>query len=313
LTAALLRNDIIMKQPKSEVKVGITVLLAIACLIFGIMWGKQVSLTAGNYTVYARFADISGMMLGASVLVNGINSGKVVDFELEQDGVIVRMELKSSVTLFDDARFIVASPELMGGKLISIIPGVSGNTPPENHIFEGDSGSGMNDLMESSSELIYDVKRLLGVLEKTIENINKTAGDPRVQEALASSINNLDETTEITRDLIKLNEDKFNQIMDNLAKSTEIIHILIEEHRDKIDSAATGFEQFASTLNEFSEQLNLIAGKLQDDEGTLGMLINDADFASMLKQTVSDLDSLVNQIKEEGIQTNISIFGKKKR
>jgi len=302
-----------MKQPRSEFKVGITVLTAILCLIVGILWGKQVSLTAGTYPVNVRFTDISGLEVGAPVLVNGISKGKVSGLELEQDGVIVEMELKTTVKLFSDARFEITSPELMGGKAINIFPGISGNIPSESQCFVGNSGTGMNALMRSSSELVDEVRHLLKTLDETIENINKTAGNPQIHEALMSSVENLNETTQRTKNLIELNEDKLSQIMENLSESSEAINMLVTNHAAGLDSAATDFEQFASTLNNTTKQFKEIADEIQSGQGTLGMLIRDAEFASLLQQTVTDLDSLVNQIRAEGIQTNISLFGKKKR
>ncbi len=302
-----------MNKSRSEFKVGVTVLLGIACLVFGIMWGKQVSLTAGHYLTSVRFSDIAGLEGGAPVLVNGIRKGKVEELQLEQDGVIVHLSLESSVMLYGDARFEIASPELMSGKVINIFPGVSGDEPDDDYIFIGISGGGMNELMKMSSELVKDVKRLLNALEVTIENINKTAGDPRIQEAFLSSINNLDQSTERTLDLITLNEGKLTQMMDNLVRSTETIRDLLENHAEGIDGAVVDFEQFAAKLNESAERLNVLTKELQNEEGAFGMLISDEEFAASLKQTVSDLDSLIVQIKDEGIQTNISLFGKKKR
>jgi len=302
-----------MKKSRSEFKVGVMVLLAISCLVFGILWGKQVSLTAGHYQARVRFLDIAGLEVGAPVLVNGIRKGKVDELQLEEDGVIVYISLKSSVVLNDGAHFKIASPELMGGKVINIFPGTSAKEAQKDYIFVGESGGGMNELMSRSTDLVEDVKHLLAVLEVTINNINKTAGDPRIQEAFLSSINNLDESTERTLELITINEGKLTHMMDNLVHSTETIKSLLENHSEEIDQAVIDFEQFAGKLHESAERLNNLTQKLEDGEGTLGMLIGDEEFAESLRKTVTDLDSLIIQIKEQGLQTNISLFGKKKR
>ena len=302
-----------MSETRSEFKIGIIVLVALGILLFGIIWGKQVYLTTGSYSVDVRFRDIAGLEQGAQVLVNGVRRGKVKELILKQDAVIVRMALQKSVILYDDAYFEVTTPELMGGKVINIFPGISGVKAEENFIFTGEVGGGMNELMKMSTELVEDVRHLLHVLEVTAQNINMTAGDPRLREAFLSSINNLDESSERTLEFITLNEGKLTQVMDNLVYSTEKVRDLLETNADQVSGAVADFDQFITQLNDLASRLNDIAAKLQSEEGSLGMLINDDEFADKLKGTLTDLDSLVQQIREEGIHTQISLFGRRKR
>jgi phospholipid/cholesterol/gamma-HCH transport system substrate-binding protein len=302
-----------MKQSKAEFKIGITVIIAIILLIMGVLWGKRVSLSAGKYQVYVHFTDVIGLDKGSAVMVNGIRRGEVDELMLQKEGVLVGVSLQQNVRLFTDARFEITNPELMSGKVVNIFPGLSGIEPEEGHIFHGETGSGMNELMKMSADLVDDVQHLLVVLEETVENINKTAGDPKLREAFVSSVNNLDESSQRTLEIITLNEDKLTQVMDNLVRSTEMIRGVLEDHADKIDRSITDFEQFTSKLNETADQLHLITTQLQSENGTLGLLLNDEEFAGSLRQTLTNLDSLIVQIREEGIQTNVSLFGRRKR
>lgn len=302
-----------MKDSRYEFRVGVIVLLALIILVSAILWGKQFQLTTRSNMVDVRFQDISGLVEGAQVMVNGVKRGKVAEMILEQDGVIVKLSLSSSVILYNDAYFEVMSPELMGGKVVNIFPGISGVKPPEGFMFTGNAAGDMNELMRRSSDLVEDVKNLLQVLEVTIENINKTAGDPTLRDALRSGVRNLDQSSQKTLEFITLNEDKMNQVMDNLVKTTESLKDLVENSSDDVDKAVGDFEVFISQLNELAGRLNQVADKLQSEEGTLGMLINDDELAVSLKRTIGDVDSLVQQIRKEGIQTNISLFGRRKR
>lgn len=302
-----------MEKKGSEIKIGVTILLALLFLILGILWGKQVRLTAGSFKVCVRFNNVVGLEQGAMVLVNGVRRGVVKELQLEQEGVIVSLAVQKSVTLYDDARFEVTSPELMGGKVINIFPGISGVKAAEDYVFTGEVASGMNELMKMSTDLVEDVKHLLAVLEITIENINKTAGDPRVREALLSSVHNLDESSERALELMTLNEGKLTQVMDNLVSSSTALRDLLVNNTEDINRAVNNFDVFISQLNELATGLNQITVRLQSEEGTLGYLINDDEFVGKLERTLTNLDSLILQIREEGIQTNVSLFGRRKR
>jgi phospholipid/cholesterol/gamma-HCH transport system substrate-binding protein len=232
---------------------------------------------------------------------------------LEKEGVLVGLSLEHSVKLYTDAHFQITNPELMGGKVVNIFPGVSEIEPDEGYVFQGETGSGMNELMEMSADLMDDVQHLLGVLEETVQNINRTAGDPKLREAFVSSVNNLDESSQRTLEIITLNEDKLTQVMDNLVRSTEMIRDVLEKHSEKIDRSISDFEQFTTKLNQTADELQVITEKLQSEKGTLGLLLNDEEFATSLRQTLLNLDSLIVQIREEGIQTNVSLFGRRNR
>ena len=301
-----------MKKKYSEAKIGLAVLLAIVIVVMTIIWGKGYSLIARSKILDVRFDDIAGLEQGAFVLVNGMRKGKVLEFILEQQGVLVRCALDEKVRLYDDARFEITSTELMGSKVVNIIPGISGKEAVPGFIYYGESGGGMNQLMKMSSKLVQDVQHLLGVLEATISNVNKTAGDPRLQEALVSSVKNLDASSQRTLELITLNEGKLNQVMDNLVATTGSIRNLVEANSEDINHTISDIHEFVAQLDDISAGLKKIVDMAQGTDGTLGLLINDKKFAADLARTLAGVDSLVQQIRQEGIQTNISLFGKKK-
>ena len=301
-----------MKKKYSELKVGLAVFLALLILILVIVWGKGCTLLAKSRVLDVHFDDIAGLEEGAFVLVNGMRKGKVLEFILERDGVRARCALDERVTLYDDARFEITATELMGSKVVNIWPGLSGRIAGPATIFQGDAGGGMTQLMKMSTNLVEDVRHLLGVLETTINNINKTAGDPRLQEAFISSIRNLDESSQRTLELITLNEGKLNQVMDNLVAASTSIRDVVATNSEDIEHTISDAHNLVAQLNEISTGLQQIVEKARGTDGTLGMLINDPNFAADLTQTLANVDSLVQQIREEGITTNIHLFGKKK-
>jgi phospholipid/cholesterol/gamma-HCH transport system substrate-binding protein len=301
-----------MKKNYSEVKIGLTVILAMAILVGTIIWGKGYSLRAKSKIVSVRFVDIAGLEGGAFVLVNGLRKGQVKEFILEQEDVLVHLSVNENVKLYDDAVFEITSPDLMGAKVINIVPGISGKASAPGYVFQGKSGGGMNELMRMSSTLVDDVKRLLAVLEETAIAINKTAADPRLQEAFVSSVNNLDKSSQRTLELITVNEGKLNEVMDNLVVTTNSIRGLLERSNSDITQSVDQFHSFVEQLNDISRGVYQVVDMLQGHEGTLGQLINKGDLAGDMKRTLSGIDSLVAQIRAEGLQTNISLFGSRK-
>jgi phospholipid/cholesterol/gamma-HCH transport system substrate-binding protein len=297
-----------MKKSYSELRIGLTVLIATVIVISTILWGKGYSLSARSRELLVRFDDVAGLEEGAFVLVNGLRKGRVAEFILEQQGVLVRLSVNERVKLYSDARFEITSPELMGAKVVNIQPGISGHRAPADTVFHGISGGGMNELLRMSTNLAQNVDSLLDALQITITNINKTAGDPRLQEAFLSSIRNLDQSSQHTLELIRLNEGKLNEVMNNLVATTGSVRQLVEQNSTEIDHTVDDIHEFVTDMKQVSTDLNLIIQALQNQEGTLGMLIHDDKMATTLNRTLVSVDSLVQQIRDSGITTNINLF-----
>ena len=75
-----------MNQTRTELIVGIFVLIGIACLGYlAIRLGKLEILGSGGYVVYADFASVAGLKLGDSVEIAGVKIGKVETITLADD------------------------------------------------------------------------------------------------------------------------------------------------------------------------------------------------------------------------------------
>lgn len=302
-----------MKRKYSELKIGIISLIALIILITAIMWGKGVKMLANTRTLTVQFDDIAGLEPGAFVLVNGMKKGKVLDFKLLQEGVFVHLAVASDVKIYSDARFVITATDLMGSKLINITPGHSGIELTPDAVYRGENGGGITRLMDSSTLLTEKVERLLDVLETTASNINTTVGDPQLREMLFASVRNLDESTEKTRDLLRANAVKLSEILDNLVMTSAGLRELIVENGDEINQTVTDARALITQLNEVASELDTVVGWMQSDNSTIGSLLTSDRMAVKLEKTICDLDSLVNQIRDEGIRTRISLFGKRKR
>ena len=78
------------------------------------------------YPVHARFNRTDGLLVGDLVRLAGVNVGKVVAAELDNNfKAIMTLEIKDGVLLPDDSSASIVSSGLMGAKYIEIEPGGS--------------------------------------------------------------------------------------------------------------------------------------------------------------------------------------------
>ena len=115
-----------MNQTRTEIIVGIFVLIGIACLAYlAIRLGKLEVFGSTGYAVYADFASVAGIKGGDSVEIAGVRVGKVEAITLADDRGRLTLRIDSGVKLQEDTIASVRSRGLIGDKFVLLTPGAS--------------------------------------------------------------------------------------------------------------------------------------------------------------------------------------------
>ena len=113
-------------QTRTELLVGIFVLVGIACLGYlAIRLGKLEILGNSGYVIYGDFASVAGLKLGDPVEIAGVKVGKVETISLADDRARLAIRLDPHVKLQDDVIASVRARGLIGDKFVMISPGSS--------------------------------------------------------------------------------------------------------------------------------------------------------------------------------------------
>ena len=124
-------------ERKTEIRVGLTVLIGILVFIWILGWAKNFSIKSNEHFVKVRFTNVSGLEIGDQVTVNGMRKGYVKEMLVEPNNVLVELSIENDVQLKEDATFAISMLDLMGGKKIEVFPGTSLNTYDNKKISEG--------------------------------------------------------------------------------------------------------------------------------------------------------------------------------
>jgi phospholipid/cholesterol/gamma-HCH transport system substrate-binding protein len=118
-----------MKKLSMETVVGIFVVAGLICVGYmTVKLGKVSFLGSDQYTVYARFASVSGLREGSPVEIHGIEVGTIGRLTIDQEKqmALAALRIDLGVKIFDDASATIKTAGLIGDKLIKIDPGGSG-------------------------------------------------------------------------------------------------------------------------------------------------------------------------------------------
>ncbi|HMA81329.1 MAG TPA: outer membrane lipid asymmetry maintenance protein MlaD [Candidatus Binatia bacterium] len=139
-----------MNHTRTEIVVGLFVLVGIACLGYlAIRLGKLEVFGSSGYTVIADFPTVAGLKVGDPVEIAGVRIGRVESLGLsEDDRARLLLRLHDGVKLQDDVIASVRARGLIGDKFVLLTPGASDKIiPPGGKIRETESPPDIPDLI----------------------------------------------------------------------------------------------------------------------------------------------------------------------
>jgi len=127
-----------MRKFDLELTVGLFVLAGILCLGYlSIKLARMEVLGGDGYEIYAIFSNTGGLKEGASVVIAGVEVGRVKGITIEDYEAKVAINLKEGLEIQEDAIASVKTKGLIGEKYVQITPGGSEEIiPPGGSIRE---------------------------------------------------------------------------------------------------------------------------------------------------------------------------------
>jgi phospholipid/cholesterol/gamma-HCH transport system substrate-binding protein len=121
-----------MRKIDLELSVGVFILAGILCLGYlSVRLAKMEILGGDGYEVYALFTDAGGLRDGASVVIAGVEVGRVRAVVMEDYKAKVILKVRNGIELQEDAIASIKTKGLIGEKYIQITPGGTEDIIPE--------------------------------------------------------------------------------------------------------------------------------------------------------------------------------------
>lgn len=298
-------------QRRSEIKVGITAIIALLILIWVIGWAKNISVNSDKKEITIIFPSVAGLEIGDHVTVNGVRKGYVDDINIINNEVHVLAILDADITLKEDSKFFIMMLDLMGGKKVEINPGSSAveldYSKKQNGIFLGDIASAMAVFGSVEKDLV-DVIREVKI---TLTTLNKTLTDEKFNEDLKLSLSNLTILTTNLNNLISQNKDEINKLLNSGIELTNTLNDFVTANKDSISQTITSLKQTLDHSKQLIIKTNDLIDKTINSENNLGILLNDKTIIDDLKYSIKQLkeltDLLINQLKNEGLKVDAEV------
>lgn len=298
-------------ERKTEIKVGITTLLAIIIFIWLMGWAKNIMVATNDIELVIEFDNVSGLEVDDNVTVRGLKKGFVKDIYLDKN-ILVKISVDESVELKKDAKFLLVSTDLMGGKKIDIIPGNSNETLNSDEIQKGIFQPDLGSLMGTIGEMKVDLTTIVDNLKISLTSVNDILSDEDLKNDVKTTLKNLHSLTDKLDVMLAENRDDISTITKNTAELTTDANSFLHTNKDNLDFSVAKLKSVLTEADSLLNWFNYITLETIEQKNNLGKaLYNDSlitDITSVLKDMSLLTKIILKQIEEDGVKVDANIW-----
>ncbi len=319
-----------MKYSK-YVKLGFLIVISLVILFWGLNYLKGNDIFKRSNYYYVVYDRIDGLLESNKVTMNGYQIGQVksISFDPAKSGnLIVTLMVDASFQIPVNSVAQIISSDIMGTRSIKM-----GLSNEDTFYKTNDTipGAIESDLKEQVSLQVLPIKnkaeQLLGTIDSAITVLTVILNED-AQENLSQSFKNINKTIEntekITSDLAEIMSSEKASIQQIFSNIEELSNFL-NKNTSELQNVIQNLSSFSDTLSQLqvspiltnismaTNQLLNIMEKLNSEENTVGLLLNDDQLYLEITTLTQNLSSLLKDVQENPkryVQFSAMDFGK---
>ncbi|WP_051359704.1 MlaD family protein [Adhaeribacter aquaticus] len=284
-----------------EVKVALLGVVALGSLYFGYLFLKGTDFFTSTRKFYVIYENVDGLTVSSPVILNGVHVGLVENMQIMPEPkhrIKVALNINKEIPIGDSTIATLASSDLLGGKAITLY------VRPNSKEYQG--GETLISYVQQSLTDMLTAKAMpvLGKVDSTLLKLNAFFNED-AKKSIRATILNTQATTEMVRSMLLSNQRNINAITSNMAELSAALNVT--EH--KFDKLATNLTQITDSLkttpiNATVRELNATVleaqnaiNKFNQNNGTVGKLMNDDSLYANMNASTESLNALLKDFK----------------
>lgn len=301
------------KDKKTLLKVGITVIISLMLLLWGIAFLKDLKFGLETNELIVYFSEVNGLKESDPVSVNGVSKGKVISIELaDGDSIKVVFSLSKEVTLKKDYEISVAMIELMSGKQIYIKPGSS---KEHADISKPLVGAKMNDivgLIGTMTDIGQDVQSISGKLDTTmtkmmvtVDHVNSIVGDDGLKSNIKGAASNFNVASRNLNLMLAETRTSLNSLAGKLNSIADNVDNTVTETKPELKETMQDIRTLTARLDTLTINMNSLVTGTKDTNSTVGRLLTEDEMYDNINDALLGINKLVRKIEKDGIRLRL--------
>jgi phospholipid/cholesterol/gamma-HCH transport system substrate-binding protein len=211
--------------------------------------------------------------------------------------VVVEMGVRDGLEVPVDSRVSLKSVGIMGERFVSVTLGSSPQVVASGDTIDGDFLMGLSEVMAEAGSIFSELRETSTTLREILDGFTQ---DGKLQ----SGVDNLAKASGDLRKIVAESSPKVARTIAGMERVSARLDSLVSMHYASMDSSLAGFgrtgqkmDVVAEDLGRASADLREITERLRQGQGSLGKLLADDQFIDHLNATITELDSLITDIK----------------
>lgn len=321
-----------------EFKIGLIVTSAIFMLYWGANFLSGNNIFNPQVEYFVKCKDLGGLASSDGVLYKGAKVGLITDVNFDEKAEegycwVVKFSItRAGVNVTDSTVATVGSAGFLDGMIIDLTGVNSGELWNKNDTLVGRMSESISTqvqkqiapLKAKTDDLLKELNTLVvsfqTILDSNAQNHLKRsfAAIPRAINSITNATASMDTIVdELKRARIGNIINNVAAITNNLKNNNSVITSLISNLDNITDSLAkSNVKGTVDRVNQVLAETTIIMERINNGEGTVGMLLNDKQLYENIVLATADLDFLLMDLKQNpGRYLNISMlnFGSKKQ
>ena len=312
----------------NETKVGAIAVVAIAVLILGFNFLKGKKLLSHDTMIVGKYGNVQGLQNSNPIVINGLQVGTVYKITTDKDmrQIFVEMNITKDINIPKNSIAIIKGNPIGTTSIEIKLGDAAQNLKNKDTVYTEANAGIFDDVLKKVDPVLYEVRKAVTSIDTLLGKFNKIL-DPTASGNISSVLANLNRVTAMmvysTASLntfldtrtgaLSKSLNNVSAITANFASNNEKInHVMSNLDKTSSKFAELNFKKTLDTLDRTINDLRNMVGKFNNNNGTLGKLINDPALYQNLASTGNKLNLLLDDIRVNPKRyVNISVFGKK--
>lgn len=283
----------------------------------GFSYLKSTPIFDNSKTFFAVYPNVGGLQSGTTVSINGFSVGKVNDIRFldERGNLLVTFTVGNDFKFSKNSTVELYDTGIIGGKGLQIKPIFDGAPAQSGDTLKTETRPGITDLAQQKlNPLVRKVESAISGADSVLVNVNSVLDENTKKElkevigGLNELITSLNGSASTLNTVLAGNEEKLNTSFENFEKLTANFAKL----SDSLNAA--GFGRTLASLESTMANLDQLTAKIENGDGSMGLLMNDKELYSNLNNASRELDLLLQDFRLNPKRyVNVSVFGKKQK
>jgi len=290
----------------NEVKVGITVFLAVVVAIVGFRFMRDIPIFRQSMVISATFDRADGISSGSLVYIRGVRVGSVSRIVLTPDNdVRITMGIDTTLPIPVDSEARLTSLGIVEGKSIVIALGTATEYIEHGGEIRGFYTETMMEVLgQKGEEMGDDVSNTIQELNRFLQQLNATLNDD-TRVTLDETLSGANATVNRIANILEGKQTEIDNAIDAGSRMLSQMDTLVTDSRPRVDSLMIRIEESIADLTVIRQELETATGNLNEilekinhGDGTLGRLVNDPSLYENMDSLTVEINRLIKGINE---------------